>query len=373
MDIAEIDEALQSIYVQAALRTIRFCEGTAGDGYRMMFGGKLFDSFADHPRVATKFTLAGKQLTSTAAGAYQFLSRTWDEAKNALGLTDFSPINQDRAAVWLIWRRKALDQILNGDFEGAIRKLNLEWASLPGSPYGQPVKTLEAVMAEFSKWVVARPAPLPVSVPSAEAAPQAEQPKAMAASTPDPAKQSSSGGFMSAFLWPAISALANILPQVGKLFSSGSEVAERNVAAATMIVDAAKNAVGARNEQELIETIQTGHPETVKDIQEAVKAVWHEVTNDFSGIEAARKAANDSTALMFWKTGPFYVTLAMIPLIYFVVIYVIRVEYFSAEIKSMVIGAIISGVLNGIMGFWMGTNFSSQRKSEIIQSATSGK
>ncbi|WP_232435877.1 glycoside hydrolase family 104 protein [Burkholderia ubonensis] len=125
--------------VQAFLLMIRTGEGTTGpNGYRTLFGGGLFDSFGDHPNVAvTRGTL-----TSTAAGAYQILYRTWLEAKAALGLTDFSPASQDAAAVWLIKRRGALADVQAGRFDAAIRKCNKEWASLPGSPYGQPTLTL---------------------------------------------------------------------------------------------------------------------------------------------------------------------------------------------------------------------------------------
>jgi muramidase (phage lysozyme) len=71
--------------------------------------------------VAITAGLGKNQYTSTAAGAFQFLSRTWDECAKALGLTDFSPASQDLAAVFLIDRRKALDDVLAGRFDEAVR------------------------------------------------------------------------------------------------------------------------------------------------------------------------------------------------------------------------------------------------------------
>lgn len=126
--------------VAAFLAVIRKGEGTAdANGYRRMFGGKLFDSFADHPRQKNTATFGnGKTVTSTAAGAYQFLSTTWDEAARALNLPDFSPASQDAAALYLIRRRGALADVEAGRFDVAVRKVAKEWASLPGSPYGQP-------------------------------------------------------------------------------------------------------------------------------------------------------------------------------------------------------------------------------------------
>ncbi len=136
--------------VAAFLRMIRYAEGTAGpDGYRTMFGGELFDTFADHPRRAITRLLGRQTITSTAAGAYQFLSTTWDDARRALGLPDFSPESQDAAAVWLIRRRGALADVRAGRFDAAVAKCAREWASLPGSPYGQPVKSLDQVRAAY--------------------------------------------------------------------------------------------------------------------------------------------------------------------------------------------------------------------------------
>lgn len=121
--------------VQAVLRVIRTGEGTAdAQGYRRIFGGQLFTDYADHPRV----TVRKGGYVSTAAGAYQALASTWDETKRIMGLPDFSPASQDAFAVGRIAARGALDDVLAGRFDTAIKKIAKEWASLPGSPYGQP-------------------------------------------------------------------------------------------------------------------------------------------------------------------------------------------------------------------------------------------
>lgn len=120
--------------VRAFLKVIRTGEGTADSGgYSRLYGGRQFQGFADHPRVSVT---AGRW-TSTAAGAYQFLSSTWDETKRIMGLPDFSPASQDLGALGRIAARRALDDVLAGRFETAVRKCAWEWASLPGSPYGQ--------------------------------------------------------------------------------------------------------------------------------------------------------------------------------------------------------------------------------------------
>lgn len=137
--------------IAAFLYMIRYCEGTAGpDGYRTLFGGKLFDSYADHPRQLVRFKLKSKEYKSSAAGAYQFLQATWDSLVRMHSYDDFSPDNQDQAAIELIKGRKAYNDILKGDIVTAIKKCNREWASLPGSPYGQPVKKLDECLNVYA-------------------------------------------------------------------------------------------------------------------------------------------------------------------------------------------------------------------------------
>ena len=54
----------------AFLKMLRRSEGTAGpNGYRTLFGGALFDGWADHPRVTKQFKdKAGRVLWTSAAG-----------------------------------------------------------------------------------------------------------------------------------------------------------------------------------------------------------------------------------------------------------------------------------------------------------------
>lgn len=139
---------LQNANVQAMLKVIRRGESSMDDdAYLMLYGGGYFDDFADHPRI--KVTAGG--YTSTAAGAYQFLSSTWDETARIVGLRDFSPESQDLAAVARMVYRRALDDVLRGDLAAALPKLGKEWASLPGSPYGQPTISMDVARATYTQ------------------------------------------------------------------------------------------------------------------------------------------------------------------------------------------------------------------------------
>ncbi|MGE0350384.1 glycoside hydrolase family 24 protein [Hydrogenophaga sp.] len=137
--------------VRALVAVIRRGEGTAGpEGYRTLFGGELFDSFAAHPNRKITRTLGGRSITSTAAGAGQFLYSTWQETARIMGLTDFTPASQDRAIVGRIAARGALEDAKAGRFDVAVKKIATEWASMPGSPYGQPVISLATARAVFA-------------------------------------------------------------------------------------------------------------------------------------------------------------------------------------------------------------------------------
>ena len=100
-----------------------------GADYNVMFTGKKFDNgFKDHPRQVQ----TSGSYSSDAAGRYQFLSTTWDELKGQIGAKDFSPANQDKAALLYI-KQKGVDP--NKPLtEKDIYRLGGAWASLEGGP-----------------------------------------------------------------------------------------------------------------------------------------------------------------------------------------------------------------------------------------------
>lgn len=141
--------------VQAFLRMIRVGEGTSGpNGYTTLFGGGQFSDMSAHPNVRVPFRnpATGKMDYSTAAGAYQINYPTWQTIQAALNLPDFSQTSQDLAAAWLIKNDGALADVQNGAVDTAIAKTNKTWASLPGSPYGQPTVTLAQAENNFAAY-----------------------------------------------------------------------------------------------------------------------------------------------------------------------------------------------------------------------------
>lgn len=143
----ELERALSNPNVRKMLDVIANAEGVK-HGYNTIFGNERSDDLKAHPNVKKEFTQTdGKKNSTTAAGRYQFLKGTWDSVSKKYGLTDFSPKNQDLAAVALILGRGALGDVIKGDFTKAVGKLGGEWASLPSSNYAQPKKSWKDIQA----------------------------------------------------------------------------------------------------------------------------------------------------------------------------------------------------------------------------------
>jgi muramidase (phage lysozyme) len=121
------------------------------NGYNVLYGGTTFDSYADHPRQMLTYKIGGRDVTSSAAGRYQILSRYWDHYRKKLGLKDFSPASQDAYAVRQLVEQRAIKHIVAGDFEKAVDKVKNIWASMPGAGYDQPEKKLADLKKVYEK------------------------------------------------------------------------------------------------------------------------------------------------------------------------------------------------------------------------------
>jgi muramidase (phage lysozyme) len=120
-------------------------QGESGGRPNVMYGGKTFDSYADHPRQPQPIQSgpnAGK--TSTAAGAPQFIAPTWDRAQKALNLPDFTLPNQHAGAAYIAgddYQKRTggnLDVALTDagkdpqKLQAIAKALAPTWTSLPG-------------------------------------------------------------------------------------------------------------------------------------------------------------------------------------------------------------------------------------------------
>ncbi|HEX3862096.1 MAG TPA: glycoside hydrolase family protein [Stellaceae bacterium] len=128
-------------------------------------GGAYFDSYAQHPNIA----VAGPAGPSTAAGRYQFVNSTWQPIADTLGLKDFSPENQDKAAWYnasTVYQQKTgrdlLADLKAGKTQDVASALRGQWATLAGA-----MPAYSANLAKYNSPAVASAAPGSVTVPTA--------------------------------------------------------------------------------------------------------------------------------------------------------------------------------------------------------------
>jgi muramidase (phage lysozyme) len=106
-----------------------------------MFTGAQFSDFSKHPELLQR----SGNLESDAAGAYQFLSTTYNPAAKALGITDFTPASQEKVGKYLAQKRGLATDTVFTDKQSFLKELDKiapEWASMPTlatgtSYYGQ--------------------------------------------------------------------------------------------------------------------------------------------------------------------------------------------------------------------------------------------
>lgn len=381
--------------VAAFLRVIRACEGTAGDhGYRMHFGGELFTSFADHPRRL----IVKSGYRSTAAGAYQFLERTWDSVARQYKLPDFTPSMQDAGAVALLIRRRALDAVRAGRLAEAVELTNQEWASLPGSPYGQPVRTMGFVARVFAMHggveVSAQSQPpaedAPPSPPAADAHPNLHTAPPNLASSQiiqssaqsehgvsslqglAPADKPAKNGINMAPLVPAlIGLLTSVAPDLIRLFTDKDKpVSERNTEAAIKVLDIAKKVAESPTPAAAVEAIVADSAKA-EAFREAVRVHWYELSpGDGGGVTGARQAAKEAVerpgaAGVIAAVNQLAMDAAILGGGGYIMYSVIMAQGVSNEIRTLILGS-IAGYIAAVIQFRYGSSVSSRVKDTAL-------
>ena len=336
---------LDNTNVKTFLALIRYTEGA---NYNTLFGGETFNDYIDHPRRKITKRLGGKMLTSSAAGAYQFLESTWNDCAGTLSLPDFTPRSQDIAAVFLIDRRGALTSVLSGDWKDAIYGCNKEWASLPGSPYGQPTKSLSVCLLYIESLL-----------------------KGGVGSTQSTFPETKTTGEtnMAPFLAAAIPILMEAAPDLIRVFGKG-EQSEKNAIVAEKVADIAKKVTGEFNIEAATQTIQA-NPEYTNKFKDAIQNEWYELVEAGGGGIAAARVANDSylkpEAKDFWKAPAFWVSNILMSMVFMLLVDVFYVhpERYDGNLQVQVVTALLL-IIGMVSSYWLGTSASSQRKTELM-------
>jgi muramidase (phage lysozyme) len=337
--------ALGNANVKAFLRVIR--EGESGQddsAYTIINGGGHFTAPPwRHPYHGIPTTQGGK-----AAGAPQFLGTTWARVDEALGFGgDFSPINQDLGAVYLIEGRGALPAVMEGDLVFACSKLAQEWVSLPELG----LERVQRVFMQYGgKLTAQNGAGAPIS------------PSGIPTHTPPQPERA-----MAPLLF--LPSILEMIPSLIGIFGKG-ERAQQNAQAAQIVVDAFRAAVpGAINEQDAVQRVQAD-PALKAQVKAAVMADPNVLglVEVGGGIIAARTAnlAMVQGATHWWQlvlNPVLLVTLLTLPLVYMFTWGLIPfLSKVSSDVISQTMGTVIGLVLGSIMGFWMGQTYTANNK-----------
>lgn len=367
--------------LRAFLLVIRACEGTLGhNGYRTLYGGGLFDGFDDHPnRVVT-----ASGYSSTAAGAYMILYRTWRDFIAANGPHDFSASSQDLCARWLIGRRGATADVEAGRLDDAIAKCNREWASLPGSPYGQPTRDLAYCRRKFAEFggvemqapggIAAQPddsppeqtgAPAPI-IPPESPAPQPNPPAAPGRGPMDPLSLVS---ILAGVFAPVIRAKAE------KALGSdvGGPLADNLLAIAkkeTGKADPLEAVAVARQSPAIVAKLESAASDWLSQVAPLMDKIDAFERGAWAAEEGSRDAAAKRGAAMqeagILGNPQFVIASFILAMVAGVVFTVLYRDTFSTDMQSFVIGAIVGGALTAVISFFFGTSRSSAAKDVVI-------
>jgi muramidase (phage lysozyme) len=350
--------------VAAFLRALRLGEGTRDDaGYRRIVGGSMAQSLADHPRQMVWLPRYG--VNSSAAGAYQFLSKTWDGLVRQYGFPDFSEQWQDAGAVGLIIGRKALDAVRKGDIRAAIALCRNEWASLPGSPYGQRTEAMDAVLLEYRKWGGTLTAGEPARTARATQASRLRASRLASRARARLAMAMNYGESKPMIpILPLITAvlpsIIGAIPELGKLFGSGSDVSQRNIAGATKVLEVVTQATGAVNAVEAAERI-AADPAAADAARAAVQSIWFELVEaGGGGIDGARKAdlARASSDWQWNRSASFMIAL---PLILILLLAVCSILFpamggeWPDDTRTAVVTLIVGSIIGSLTGYYFGS------------------
>ena len=172
---------------------------------------------------------------------------------------------------------------------------------------------------------------------------------------------------MAPFIAAALPAIMQAVPDLIRMFGTkGSENTERNAKTAEMVVEIAKVATNSANAQEAAEKVQND-PDAAAAVREAIRNQWFELVEaGGGGIEGARKMNTDPAAPAFWRQPAFWITAALLPLVYGTVWAVLVRDGFSDDVKAMVVSAIVTGVLGAVLGYWLGSSAGSARKTDLL-------
>lgn len=170
---------------------------------------------------------------------------------------------------------------------------------------------------------------------------------------------------MAPVLAALLPSIVGMIPELAKLFGSGSAVSDRNIKAAEKVAEVVIAATQAPNLQGAVESMQTD-PAARQAASAAVQAAWYELAEaGGGGIDGARKFNVAAAGTPAWRMPAVWVSSALLGLVYMVVGSVLWGAGWSNDIRLQVVTAVLT-VIGMVGSFWLGTSASSQRKTDLM-------
>lgn len=170
---------------------------------------------------------------------------------------------------------------------------------------------------------------------------------------------------MAPVLAALLPSIVGMIPELAKLFGSGSAVSDRNIKAAEKVAEVVIAATQAPNLQGAVESMQTD-PAARQAASTAVQAAWYELVEaGGGGIDGARKFNVAAASIPAWRMPAVWVTVALLIPVYAVVGAVLFGNGWSNEIRLQVVTAVLV-VISVVSAYWLGSSSGSARKTDII-------
>jgi putative chitinase len=204
--------------------------------------------------------------------------------------------------------------------------------------------------------------PAPGEPPAAAPSPP---PLAAAAPAPAAAPPQETTMPLPAFVAAALPAIVQAVPKLGRLFGSGSDVAERNVRAAELAVQIVQQATGAPNAQAAAEAV-AADPALAAEAARAIEQRWLELDEAGGGGIAGARAADAAARRSpdgLWRSPSFVVALGLLPMVYMVLVSILfgLGPDWPSDVRAAIATAVVSSVLGGLLGYYFGQTTSRNR------------
>jgi putative chitinase len=195
-----------------------------------------------------------------------------------------------------------------------------------------------------------------------------ESPPPAPVAAPEPKEAPVVAPLLVPFLSAAATAIAGAMPRLGELFAGESPTAQRNVQAATIAVQVARDALGAQNEQEIVERL-ANDPQAATVVSQALEANWYQLHEAAEkSVAAARVHAATYSQMKDVRTVvggfTFIEMLSLILVISSLVGGVLMVLYGSLDdqLKGAIVTLMLIGGYTGVKDFWFGSSHGSKTK-----------